>query len=48
MNQNNKKNVGKFYCNFKLHKPHQEMKAPLEGPVVSGCRSITENVMKSL
>ena len=47
MNQNNKK-VGKFYCNFKVHKPHQEMNAPLKRPAVSACGSITENIGKNV
>ena len=40
------KNVGRFYCNFKVHKPHQIMKAPPERPIVSSCGSITENIGK--
>ena len=40
------KNPGKFYCNFKVHKAHQIMKAPPERPIVITCGSITENIGK--
>ena len=38
------KNPGKFYATFKVHKSHQEGKAPLERPIVSCCNSLTENI----
>ena len=38
------KSVGKFYMNFKVHKPHD--KVPPERPIVSGCNSITSNIGK--
>ena len=38
------KSVGKFYMNFKVHKPHN--KVPPERPIVSGCNSITSNIGK--
>ena len=34
--------VGKFYMNFKVHKPHD--KIPPERPIVSGCQSFTSNI----
>ena len=34
---------GRFYCTFKVHKKHDEGKAPPERPIVSGSNSITEN-----
>ena len=34
--------VGKFYLNFKVHKPHE--KIPPERPIVSGCQSFTSNI----
>ena len=40
------KYVGKFYCNFKVHKEHKINKAPPERPIVSACGSITENIGK--
>ena len=33
----------KFYCNFKVHKTHEPMKAPPVRPIVSGSGSIMEN-----
>ena len=38
------KSVGKFYMNFKVHKPHDII--PPERPIVSGCDSITSNIGK--
>ena len=38
------KNPGKFYCNFKIHKPHTHMTVPPHCPIISGSRSITENI----
>ena len=35
---------GKFYAMFKVHKKHQEGKAPPERPIISCCNSITENI----
>ena len=40
------KHVGKFYCNFKVHKQHTSNVAPPERPIVSTCGSITENIEK--
>ena len=40
------KNVGRFYCNFKIHQPHEENTAPPVRPIVSGSGSITENIGK--
>ena len=37
------KGPGRFYCTFKVHKKHDEGKAPPERPIVSGSNSITEN-----
>ena len=37
------KTPGKFYCTFKVHKPHPENRAPPERPIISGSGSITEN-----
>ena len=37
------KGPGKFYCTFKVHKPHIEGKAPPERPIISGSGSFTEN-----
>ena len=37
------KTPGKFYCTFKVHKPHIENKAPPERPIISGSGSLTEN-----
>ena len=34
----------KFYLTFKVHKPHEIGKAPPERPIVSGSRSVTENI----
>ena len=30
------KGPGRFYCNFKVHKPHEPNKAPPERPITSG------------
>ena len=43
MNPDNK-NPGKFYCNFKIHKPHTPMTTPPPRPIISGSGSITENI----
>ena len=40
------KNVAKFYMNFKVHKDHEEGKAPPERPICSGSGSTLENVSK--
>ena len=37
------KGPGKFYCNFKVHKPHEQNKAPPVRPIISGSGSLTEN-----
>ena len=37
------KGPGRLYCTFKVHKKHDEGKAPPEKPIVSGSNSITEN-----
>ena len=37
------KHFGKFYCTFKVHKPHTINKAPPERPIISGSGSLTEN-----
>ena len=37
------KGPGRFYCTFKVHKKHDEGKAPPERPIVNGSNSITEN-----
>ena len=38
------KEPGRFYCNFKVHKPHSPNQAPPERPIVSGSGSITEGI----
>ena len=38
------KTPSKLYCNFKVHKDHKEMEAPLVIPIISGSGSITENI----
>ena len=38
------KNPSKFYCNFKIHKPHEFMTTPPPRPIISGSGSITENI----
>ena len=43
MNPENK-NPGKFYCTFKVHKDHEEGRAPPPRPIISGCGSIIENI----
>ena len=40
----NAKNVGKFYMNFKVHKPHDII--PPGRPIVSGCNSMISNIGK--
>ena len=37
-------NVGIFYMNFRVHKPHDTI--PPERPIVSGCCSIISNIEK--
>ena len=36
------KNPGRFYCNLKIHKPHNHIPPPR--PIISGSESITENI----
>ena len=36
------KKKGKFYCNVKVHKPHDTL--PTHRPIISGSDSITENI----
>ena len=43
MNADNKE-PGRFYCNFKVHKPHEHGKAPPERPIISGSGSLTEGI----
>ena len=38
------KQPSKFYCNFKVHKPHEHGTAPPERPIFSGSGSIMENL----
>ena len=38
------KNPGKFYCLFKVHKPHTDGFAPPVRPIISGSGSILENI----
>ena len=38
------KDPGRFYCTFKVHKPHEHGKAPPERPIISGSGSITEGI----
>ena len=38
------KNPGKFYSNFKVHKPHTHGEAPPVRPIVSGSGSLTEGI----
>ena len=38
------KNVGRFYCNFKVHKPHGHKEVPPERPIISQSGSICENI----
>ena len=38
------KEAAKFYCTFKVHKPHEPMTAPPPQPIVSGSGSVTENI----
>ena len=35
----------KFYELFKVHKDHSQPDLPPERPIVSGCGSITENII---
>ena len=39
-----KKEPARFYCNFKVHKPHKEGTPPPPRPIVSGNNSLTENI----
>ena len=38
------KDPGRFYCNFKVHKPHSPNQVPPERPIVSESGSITKGV----
>ena len=38
------KTAARFYSTFKVHKDHEEGKAPPERPIISGNGSITENI----
>ena len=38
------KGPGRFYCNFKVHKPHEINKAPPERPITSQSGSFCENI----
>ena len=38
------KDFGRFYCNFKVHKPHIPMSAPPPRPIVSVSGSFSENI----
>ena len=38
------KQSGRFYCNFKVHKPHEPNTRPPERPIISGSGSITEGI----
>ena len=38
------KEAAKFYCTFKVHKPHEPMTAPPPRPIISGSGSATENI----
>ena len=38
------KEAGRFYCNFKVHKPHEHKKAPPERPITSQSGTICEGV----
>ena len=40
----NDKEAAKFYCTFKVHKPHEPMTAPPPRPIVSGSGSVTGNI----
>jgi hypothetical protein len=40
------KHPSKFYCNFKIHKPHEHGTAPPVRPIISGSGSIAENLSK--
>ena len=41
--KSDEKQPGKFYCTFKVHKPHTINEAPREKPIISGSGSMTEN-----
>ena len=36
--------AGRFYCNFKVHKPHEHNKAPPVRPITSQSGSICEKI----
>ena len=38
------KNPSKFYCNFKVHKETEHNTVPPVRAIISGSRSITENI----
>ena len=38
------KDVGCFYCNFKVHKPHTQGKTPPERPITSQSGSMCKNI----
>ena len=38
------KNPAKFYCNFKVHKEHDDLEVPPPRLIISGSGSITENI----
>ena len=38
------KEPARFYCNFKVHKPHKPNTVPPERPIISGSESITEGI----
>ena len=42
--KSDEKQPGKFYCTFKVHKPHTINEAPIEKPIISGSGSMTENL----
>ena len=38
------KNAGRFYCNFKVHKPHNHKETPPVRPIISQSGTICENI----
>ena len=40
------KNVGRFYCIFKVHKPHKPKQVPPEQPILSHSGSKCEKLKK--
>ena len=38
------KAAARFYATFKVHKQHEEGKAPPERPIISGNRYVSENI----